>query len=185
MVFNTQQLTAFFQNAPQMALSDTQRNRLAQEGLVTINDFADFKSDQSSDAFNNMRTSIPGVPPVLDANGDVVTEAIPAIPPCLISARCLLRLEVDSIAYHYYVSIVHEVTPQNMNYIQVLRPFYVEWEALEKLVDEHKLNVPVLSKHITPLKWIKSFKDCLLRTFGVRSCPLLYVIRDDELDNIY
>ena len=41
MVFNTQQLTAFFQNAPQMALSDTQRNRLAQEGLITINDFAD------------------------------------------------------------------------------------------------------------------------------------------------
>ena len=40
--------------------------------------------------------------------------------------------------------------------------------------------MPVLSKHITPLKWVESFEDCLLRTFGVRSCPLLYVIRDDE-----
>ena len=180
MVFNTQQLTAFFQNAPQMALSDTQRNRLAQEGLVTINDFADFKADQLSDAFKNMRTSIPGVPAVLDANGDIVTEAIPPIPPCLVSARCSLRLKVASIAFHYYASIGREVTPQNMNYTQVLRPFYVEWEALEKLVDEDKPDVPALSKHITPLKWVESFKDCLLRTFGVRSCPLLYVIRDDE-----
>ena len=180
MVFNTHQLTAFFQNAPQMALSDIQRNRLAQEGLVTIDDFADFKSDQLSDAFKNMRTSIPGVPAVLDANGDVITEAIPAIPPCLVSARCSLRLKVASIAYHFYVSIGRDITPQNMNYTQVLRPFYVEWEALEKLVDEDKPDVPVLSKHITPLKWVESFRDCLLRTFGVRSCPLLYVIRDDE-----
>ena len=125
MVFNTQQLTAFFQNAPQMALSDTQRNRLAQEGLVTINDFADFKADQLSDAFKNMRTSIPGVPAVLDANGDIVTEAIPPIPPCVVSARCSLRLKVASIAFHYYASIGREVTPQNMNYTQVLRPFYV------------------------------------------------------------
>jgi len=56
----------------------------------------------------------------------------------------------------------------------------VQQEALEKLVDEDKPDVPVLSKHITPLKWVESFKECLLRTFGVRSCPLLYVIRDDE-----
>ncbi len=51
MVFNAQQLTSFFQNAPQMALTVDQRNRLAQEGLATIDDFVDFKEDQLTDAF--------------------------------------------------------------------------------------------------------------------------------------
>ncbi len=56
MVFNAQQLTSFFQNAPQMALTVDQRNRLAQEGLATIDDFVDFKEDQLTDAFKNMRS---------------------------------------------------------------------------------------------------------------------------------
>ena len=179
MVFNAQQLTSFFQNAPQMALTVDQRNRLAQEGLATIDDFVDFKEDQLTDAFKNMRIAIPGVPAVLDDQGNIVTPAVAPIPPCLVSARCALRLKVASIAYHYYVSIGRDPTPSNMNYSQVLRSFYVEWEALDKLTSEDKPDVPVLSKQITPLKWVESFKDCLLRTFGVRSAPLLYVIRDE------
>ncbi len=55
MVFNAQQLTSFFQNAPQMALTVDQSNRLAQEVLGTINDFADFKEDKLTDALKNMR----------------------------------------------------------------------------------------------------------------------------------
>ena len=72
MVFNAQQLTSFFQNAPQMALTVDQRNRLAQEGLATIDDFVDFKEDQLIDAFKNMRIAIPGVPAVLDDQGNIV-----------------------------------------------------------------------------------------------------------------
>ena len=179
MVFTAQQLTGFFQNGPQMSLTETQRARLAQEGLTTIDDFADFKEEQLNAAFKNMRTAIPGIPAVRNADGDIEAAAIAPIQPCLISAKCALRLKVASIAYHYYVSIGRAPTPTNMNYHQVLRSFYVEWEALQKLNNEDKPQVPVLSKHITPLKWVESFKDCLLRTFGVRSAPLVYVIRDD------
>ncbi|MCP4120802.1 MAG: hypothetical protein GY751_03535, partial [Bacteroidetes bacterium] len=121
-----------------MALTVDQRNRLAQEGLATIDDFVDFKEDQLIDAFKNMRIVIPGVPAVLDDQGNVVTPAIAPIPPCLVSARCALRLKVASIAYHYYVSIGRDPTPSNMNYSQVLRSFYVEWEALDKLNSEDK-----------------------------------------------
>ena len=38
--------------------------------------------------------------------------------------------------------------------------------------------MPVLHKNSTPLKWIKSFRDCLYRTYGLRKTPLLYVVRD-------
>jgi hypothetical protein len=179
MPFTAAQLTSFFENGPQMSLTAIQRNRLSAEGLATIDDFMDFKEDQLDDAAKNMRTAIPGVPAVLDANGTEITAALPPTLPCLISAKCSLRLKVASIAFHYYMSIDRNPTPTNMNYTSVLRPFYVEWEALLKLSDESKPDVPVLTKHITPLKWVESFKDCLLRTFGVRTCPLLYVIRDN------
>jgi hypothetical protein len=177
--FNNQTTTAFFSNAPQMHLSNPTRLRLSQEGLETVNDFADFKKEQLNQAIKNMRTPIPGIPAITDANGVVVTAAIPAVPPCIVSAKCSLRLQVASDAFHYYASIGRQPTPANMNYTNVLRSFYVEWEALIKMSNEAKPSVPVISKHQPPIKWIESFKDCLFRTYGVRNCPILYVIREN------
>ncbi len=112
-----------------------------QEGLATIDDFADFKEDQLTYVFKNMRIAIPGVPAVLDAHqGNIVTPTVlaPIPPPFLISVRCALCLKVASIAYHYYISIGREPTSSNMNYSQVLHSFYVEWKALGKLTGEDK-----------------------------------------------
>jgi hypothetical protein len=183
-VFTANQLTSFFTNGPQMSLEPAVRVRLGQEGLSTIEDFADFKESQLLDAFKNMRTSIPGVaaiPAVRDANNVIIAAAIPAvppIPPTLVSAKCSLRLKIASIAFHYYTSILRDITPVNMNYTQVLKDFYVEYESVIALSDESKPDVPVLHKNNTPLKWIESFKDCLFRTYGLRKTPLLYVIRE-------
>jgi hypothetical protein len=182
--FTAQSTTSFFENAPQMALPGPVRVRLAQEGLTTIDDFADFKSDQLDSAYKNMRTSIPGVAAVLetfDDNGNVIipgVAAVPAIPPVLVSAKCKLRLEVASIAFHYYDSINRDPTPASMNYTNVLKDFYVEFEAIISLSKEQKPDVPLLHKNSTPLKWIESFKDCLFNTYGIRKAPLLYIIRD-------
>ena len=177
--FTPVQTTAFFENGPQMGLTNAERLRLQAEGLTTINDFQDFKEDQLEQAIKNLRTAIPGIPEVTDAAGNVVTAAVPPILPCLISARCALRLKVASIAFHYYSDIDRVPTPQNMNYTGVLRGFYTEWEAMKLLADEGRPDVPTLGKHVTPIKWMESFKDCLFRTFGVRSCPISYVIRED------
>ena len=125
--FTQAQLTAFFTNAPQMALSVAQRDRLAQEGLILVEDFVDFKDDQLDQAAKNMRTSIPGFPTTQpDANGVVLVAAVPAVNLVLISARCMLRLKVASIAYHCYESIERAITPSNMNYTCVLCGFYQE-----------------------------------------------------------
>ena len=177
--FTNAQTTAFFENGPQMALSPVACQRLAQEGLTTVDDFADFKEEQLDDAIKNLRVSIPGVAAVLDGAGNVVTPAIPAIPPCLVPARCALRLKVASLAYHYYLDIGRTPSPACMNYSLVLRDFNMQWESIKKLSEENNPDVPMLSKNVTPLKWMESFRDCLLRTFGVRSCPVSYVIRAD------
>ena len=170
--------TAFFENGPQMNLTAVQRTRLAAEGLTQVADFADFKADQIDDAIKNLRVSIPGIPAVVDGGGNVTTPAVPPILPCLISAQCQRRLNIASVAWHYYDSIGRVQSPVNMNYTNVLRMFYSEWEAIEQLREEDKPEVPVLSKHMTPIRWLESFKDCTSRTFGVRNCPLAYVIRD-------
>jgi hypothetical protein len=193
-VFNANQLDSFFQNGPQMSLTVPVRVRLAQEGLTSITDFADFKEDQLTDAFKNMRTSIPGtamIPAHLGPDNAVLIPAIPAIAavrPILVSAKCALRLKIASVAYHYFDSIGRDHTPANMNYTQVLKDFYIEYEAVIALAKEKKPDVPLLHKNSTPLKWIESFKDCLFRTYGIRKTPLLYVIRDevtvqDEIDD--
>ena len=177
--FNNVQLDAFFTNAPQMALPANVRRRLQNEGLVLVSDFNEFKKDQLEQAFKNMRIPIPGVPAVVDDAGIVQVEAIPPIPPCLVSGRCALRLKVASLAYHYYISIGRTPTPANMNYTQVLKGFHTEcWESIIKLSEEDRPKVPALSKNQTPLRWMESFKDCLYRTYGVRTCPISYVIRE-------
>jgi hypothetical protein len=183
--FTDAQVTAFFTNGPQMALTEPLRVRLASEGLVHIDDFDDFKDTQLNQAFKNMRTSIPGVPgipEVRDGNGVVTVPAvapIPPIPPVLVSAKCALRLKVASHAYHYFIAISRVPNPVNMNYTRVLKSFYIEYEAIIKLSGEPKPDVPTLQKNQIPLKWIDSFTDCLYRTFGIRDCPLLYVTRKD------
>ena len=178
MAWNGATTTAFFENGPQMNLTPVQRGRLAGEGLTNVEDFADFKAEQIDDAIKNLRVSIPAVAAVAAVGGAPAVPAVPAVLPCLISAQCQRRLNVASVAWHYYESIGRQQTPQNMNYSNVLRQFYTEWESIELLKDEDKPEVPVLSKHFTPIRWLESFRDCALRTFGIRNCPLSYVIRD-------
>ena len=171
-------------NGRQLALSDAVRRRLAQEGLVTANDLVDFKEEQLEHAYKNMRTAIPGVPGIpaqVDTNGNKLVAAILAIQPIpsvLVSARCHLRLTLASVTYHNYNSIVRDQTPQNMNNTLVLKSFYSEYEAIIELSKEDKLDIPILHKNSTPLKWIESFKDYLYRTYVLRKTPLLYVVHE-------
>ena len=141
-----------------MGLTNAQRTALGAEGLTTVNDFVDFEQEELKVAFKNMRTA-------------------PA--PVSIPARCSTRLIIASVAFHYYRDIGREVTAVNINFINVLRNFNIEWKALnEKKKQDADVQLPVLSKSVPPLKWCESFKHYLYNTFGVRSIPLLYVVRE-------
>ena len=161
-----------------MALACRVRN---QEDFTEIDDFSDFKEDQLTQAFRNMRTSIPGAPEQPCSGRKSGVSAIEARNTILVSAKCALRLKVASFAYNYYDYIGREHTPANMHYTCLLKDFYTEYKALLDLKDEDKPDVPILQKNLTPLRWTESFKDCLNCTFGIRKCPLLYLICNEVI----
>lgn len=176
----------FWINNDQMGLSPSARARLQSEGLTDIRDFADFKEAELAQAIKNIRVTIPavqGIPAVVNANGDVVFPAILPIPAkqgVVLSAKCSHRLKIASRAYHYFKSIERSITSGGMHFENVLKDFNVEYEAVIKLAKEDKPEVPKITKNTTPLRWIESFNDCLFRTFGIRDCPLSYVVREES-----
>ena len=175
---------AFFTAGTQMGLTATQRNALDDEGLASVDDFADFGKDELDQALKNMRTAIPGIPAIpatLNDAGAEVTAAVPAVPPVLpviLPARCSHRLLVAAIAWHYYTDTGRAVTPQNMHYNNVLKDFYVEWKAIVAMSENDAPSVPCITKNNPPLRWTDTFKDYCLNTFGVRKAPLAYILRD-------
>ena len=90
------------------------------------------------DAFKNIRSGVPGVPgipevsEVVNATGNVIQVAIPAVPPihgiCAtpISVKCTSRLLVASIAYNYYQDTGRETNSNMMHYQSPLRDFNTE-----------------------------------------------------------
>ena len=180
MAFSANQLDAFFLNGPQMGLTAVQCQRLAGEGLVTITDLEDFNEEQLDLALKNLRTSVAAVLPTHDPNVNIIAAGTPGIAPCLIPARQIMRLKVASVSHTYYADIGRTQTPANMNYTNVLKNFYTEWEALKKLAEEDSPEVPFLNKTNTPIKWIELFKDSISRTFGLCNAALSYVIREHE-----
>ena len=178
---------AFWFSDDQMALPRTVRGRLAVEGLEYIRDFEEFKEDQLTQAFKNIRMTIPAAAGIQAELNDDGTEIFPAVPPIpaqpglIISAKCSMRLKIASKAWHYYKSIDRAVTPLNMHFVQVLKDFNIEHEAITKRAKIDKPDVPKITRNTTPLRWIESFNDCLYRTFGIRDCPLSYVTRANNI----
>ena len=186
--------TPFWTARDQMSLSDQARLRVAEEGLEHIRDFMDFKESELSQAFKNIRINIPpiaGTAQVDNPDGTVLFAAIAPIPAkqgVILPAKCIVRLKTASKAYHFYKSIERVPTSVSMNFSVTLKEFNIEFEALIKQSKETKPEVPKITKNVTPLRWVESFMDCLFRTFGIRDCPLLYVVRKDadvpsELDD--
>ena len=78
MDFTANQLTQFFTEANQMGLTPDQRVALQREGLITIEDFSDFKEKEIKVAIKNVRT---GIPPVPGLTGVPAIPEVPAVAP--------------------------------------------------------------------------------------------------------
>ena len=124
---------------------------------------------------------VTAIPIIFDANGIETTPEIPAIPaitPAVMPVKSTHSLQVASIAWHYYTNTGRNITNTNMHYNNVLKNFYIEWKVIVSMAEESKSDVPMISKNNPPLKWIDTFEDFLMNTFGVRKTPLAYVTRD-------
>ena len=141
-----------------MHLTNKQRTALLNKGLTTVNDFQNFKRKEVLVAFKNCRNLVPPTP---------------------LSAKTLTRLLVTAVAWHYYTDTGRKNTATNMHFQNVLRSFNIEWKAIQAMADkDNELDLPIISRSLPPLKWSESFKQYLYHSFGVRTVPLTYVIRN-------
>ena len=185
MTLTALQHTHFFTAGIQMGLSDVQRAALDAQGLSEVDDFVDFGKDELDQALKNMRISIPGIAAVVEVTneaGIVTTPAVPAvaaIPPIIMPAKSAHRLEVASVAWHYYTDTSRTITNANMHYSNTLKNFHIEWKAISSMAAASSSDVPCITKNNPPLRWTDTFMDYCLNTFGVRKAPLAYVIRNN------
>ena len=192
MTLTNAQRNNFFTAQVQMGLSNEQRTALANESLVTEEDFADFKEYELKIAFKNVRTGVPSVPGVpgvpaiaqsVDVNGVVIQPAVAAVPAIqrvqgiIIPASCASRLLTASRVWNYYNDTGRSTTQNNMYFTHTLRGFKIEWDAIQTMASQGAPRVPTLSKRNPALRWCESFENVCYNTFGVRNLPLLYVIR--------
>lgn len=177
-MFTAANLTAFWENNPQMRLTADQRARLAQEGLASVADFSDFNEDTLNDAFKNMKHSEPAIPEVTNAAGDVITAAVPAIRGNLPGAIVKHRILTARIAHEFLTTTDRPITPQTMHYTNVLKDFRIEHDAILKLKDQEPTDMPTISRELQVMQWQPAFSNYLGSVFGVREIPLAYVIRE-------
>ena len=88
MIFSAAELTTFFTDNLQMGLTDAHRTALQREGLVNIEDFADFKEKEIKVAIKNARAGVPTVPGFLPVPP---IAAVPAVLPDLQYPRYQLK----------------------------------------------------------------------------------------------
>ena len=107
MVLTGNQTTAFFENAGQMGLTPRMRNKLAEEGIISVNDLADFDKDIVIQVAENLRR--PGgrvADPDPNANLGVT---IPT-PPFIFGAKSQLRLNAATELVRYHDTVGRALT---------------------------------------------------------------------------
>ena len=161
MVLTAAQITSFFEDPNQMALSNATRTQLNVEGIVTVDDLLDFDKDSLDQVANNLRSPGGGAQPFV------------------FGAKSHKRLLVATKLVKYYHTVGRTLTANNMQWTHLIRNFEEQWKALEDRKSEDEPDTPLISKDLPVIKWVEAFRDHLHRCIGSRCVPLAYVIRDD------
>ena len=187
MAFSAAQLTAFWTNAPQMNISAEQRIKLQAQGLSTIDDFEHFDEETLDAAFKNLKFSqngVPGVPAVTDANGNIITAAIPPILAILATPigaiQAAYSIHTARLAYEFLTTVGRPITPQLMNFAGCLKDFQIEYDSIVRLSEQDEPDLPKISKDLPIMPWQAAFENYCSSIFRVRKIPLLYIIRPND-----
>lgn len=171
MVFTIQQITAFFEDADQMALSHRTRIQLQEEGINAVTDLSDFDDATLKQVSENLKR--PGG--TIDAQGAIVRTQ-----PFVLGAKSLLRLKAATKLVKYYETVGRDINSLNMKWDPVMKTFIEHWQALVDRKEESTPDIPMITKNLAITKWSEAFMDFLHRVVGSRTIPLAYVVREDE-----
>ena len=166
MVLTQGQTTAFFENAAQMAIPNATVNELANEGIDTVEDLAEFDNDTINQIASNLRR--PAVAPAAGGHHFVF------------GAKSQKRLTVACELIRFYNTVGRPLTAANIQWVTVIQNFEIQWKAMKVRIDGDEPETPKITKGLNIMRWSESFKDYLRQCFGVRRIPLIYVVRDEE-----
>jgi hypothetical protein len=171
MVLTAAQTTAFFTGATQMALAAQHRAALQSEGIVTIEDLAEFESTHWAQVVTNLKYP-EGIPDPANRGQFLRAQTL------ALGAKSLERLKIAAEAARYYEAIGRALTPNNMHYTNTLKTFGRQWKAICSRRDQSAPAVPKITRNLKVMKWAESMKDFWSTAIGVRNAPLAYVTRE-------
>ena len=115
---------------------------------------------------------------VPDPNLTAAAGTMIPTPAFIFGMKSQMRLSVTCDLICYYKTTGCDWMAANMRWTQVDRNFDIQWKALKARKDEDDLEVPKITRSLPIIKWTKAFQDFLHRVIGVRTTPLVYVIRN-------
>jgi hypothetical protein len=178
MVLTNAQVTAFFQNADQMAIPARTRVQLATEGIDHPSDLLEFKKDSLKQIAENLRRPSGRIPdPNAGADGGPPVGATISTPPFVLGAKSLQRLITAADIVRYYEACNRPLTAANMQWDPIVRTFQANWEALTTKAGKDAPDTPKITKILTPMKWSEAFVDHLGQVIGARHIPISYLVR--------
>ena len=144
MVLTAAQVTAFFEDAAQMAIPNATVVQLANEGINTVDDLSEFDKTSIEAIAHNLRRP-------------------PAGNPFVFGAKSQKRLIVACDLVRYYETVGRNITVANIQWNTVMKNFEVQWKALTSKKEEDEPETPKITKGLNVMKWSESFRDHLHR----------------------
>ena len=184
MVFTAAQTTAFFTEAAQMSLPARTRNYLRnEEGIDSVASLEGFlDKDIWDQVLSNARRPPQVVNPAAGNAIHVAGVAVGALmnqAPYGISARSLLRLKISAKAVSFYEQTGRALSAVNMHWNRI-KNFKVQYDTIAaKKKHGETLEVLVIGKDLSIVKWIEAYTSYASQSVGVRDAFILYVIRDN------
>ena len=173
------QITAFFEDADQMAIPAATRAQLVAEGIDDVSDLLDFDEASLKLLSDNLRR--PGG--MIPDPANLGVNPVPMIParPFVFGAKSQLRLKGAMHLIKYYNAVGRPLTAANIAWDPVIKTFMEHWKELVERKNADTPTVPKITKTLIVTKWTEAFMDFLHRVVGARAIPLSYVIRPDEV----
>ena len=172
MVFTAGQQTSFFEDAAQMGLSNRTRLQLQAEGIVDVDDLAEWKTEEW-DAFASNCRSPPRIPDP-DNPAILIHQQAFSVP-----VRSLQRLKIASGLVRHYRDTARSLSAANMQWSTQCGNFHVQRKAMDDAIKKDAPSVPKLKKGGSVTKWESSMKVNAKMQFGTRCSDLTYLMRKD------
>ena len=173
MPFTAAQLTAFWTDNAQMALSHRTRGQMAAEGLTVPADFVDFAEKDELEALLKRLYK-----PAKTTHGVGAAMVLREVQAYEVPARSVVRLHGVRVIVRYYNSVGRALEADDL-FWNVVKNFTEQWKALVEKKSADVGTPPKLTKDKQVYKWLESIQQHLSEKIGVCMAPLTYLTSPD------